>query len=138
VADVNPLLGLDFVMFWHKVAGAGIRAYRAGEEIVPEPDDMDYVLPPDTDLFAPIFRDVKDGSSWSLNDIWLKVQETLNPYAEIEKAAPASGGANRTHPLPWNSYCRDFGRTPAAGTRLPRRSDVDRTGDCLDRGGAQG
>jgi hypothetical protein len=92
VADVNPLLGLDFVMFWHKacaIAGAGIRAYRAGEEIVPEPDDMDYVLPPDTDLFAPIFRDVKDGSSWSLNDIWLKVQETLNPYAEIEKAAPA-------------------------------------------------
>ena len=90
-ADVNPLLGLDFVMFWHKacaVAGAGIRVYRAGEEIVPEPDDIDWVLPADTDLFAPIFRNVKEGSSWSLNDVWLKVQETLDPYAEIEKAAP--------------------------------------------------
>ena len=67
VAGVNPLLGLDFVMFWHKacaIGGAGIRAYRAGEEVIPEPDDMDYVLPPDTNLFAPIFRDVKDGSSW--------------------------------------------------------------------------
>ena len=91
VPDVNPLLGLDFVLFWHKacaIAGVGIRAYRAGEEIVPEPNDMDYVLPPDTDLFAPIFRDVNDGSTWSLNDIWLEVQGTLDPYDEIEKAAP--------------------------------------------------
>jgi hypothetical protein len=90
-ADVNPLLGMDLVMFWHKacaITGAGIRTYRAGEEIVPEPDDIDYVLPADTDLFTPIFHDVKDGSSWSLNDVWRKVQETLNPYSEIEKAAP--------------------------------------------------
>jgi hypothetical protein len=90
-ADVNPLLGLDLVMFWHKacqILGIGVRTYRSEEETVPEPDDMDYVLPAGTDLLAPIFRDVKDGSSWSVNDVWRKIQETLNPYSEIEKAAP--------------------------------------------------
>ncbi|TYR36056.1 restriction endonuclease [Mesorhizobium microcysteis] len=90
-ADVNPLLGLDLVIFWHKacaITGAGIRTYRSGEEIVPEPDDADYVLPPDTDLFQPIFHDAEDSTSWSLNDVWRKVQETLNPYAEIAKGAP--------------------------------------------------
>lgn len=73
VTDINPILGLDLVMFWHKacaITGAGIRAYRAGDDTVPEPpDDVEYILPPDTDLFAPIFHDTEDGSSWSLNDV---------------------------------------------------------------------
>lgn len=91
VADINPILGLDLVMFWHKacaITGAGIRAYRAGDDTAPEPNDVEYVLPPDTDLFAPIFHHTEDGSSWSLNDVWRKVQETLNPYAEIAKGEP--------------------------------------------------
>lgn len=91
VADINPLLGLDFVLFWHKacaVTGVGIRTYRADERIVPEPHDADYVLSSDTDIFAPIFHDLDGGSRWSLNDVWQKVQETLNPYSQIEKAAP--------------------------------------------------
>jgi hypothetical protein len=78
-------------MFWHKacaITGAGIRANRAGDDTVPEPDGVEYILPPDTDLFAPIFHDTVDGSSWSLNDVWRKVQETLNPYAEIAKGEP--------------------------------------------------
>ncbi len=92
VTDINPILGLDLVMFWHKacaITGAGIRAYRAGDDTVPEPpDDVEYTLPPDTDLFAPIFHNTEDGSCWSLNDVWRKVQDTLNPYAEIAKGAP--------------------------------------------------
>lgn len=91
IADINPLLGLDFVVFWHKacaITGAGIRAYRSGDETVPEPDEVDYVLPPDTDLFAAIFHNTEDGSSWSLNEVWGKVQETLNPYAKIAKGEP--------------------------------------------------
>lgn len=91
VVDINPILGLDLVMFWHKacaITGAGIRAYRAGDDTVPEPDDVEYILPPDTDLFSQIFHDTEDGSSWSLNDVWRKVQETLNPYAEIAKGEP--------------------------------------------------
>jgi hypothetical protein len=91
VTDINPILGLDLVLFWHKacaITGAGIRAYRAGDDTVPKPDDMEYILPPDTDLFAPIFHDTEDGASWSLNDVWRKVQVTLNPYAEIAKGEP--------------------------------------------------
>lgn len=91
VADINPILGLDLAMFWHKacaITRAGIRAYRAEDDTVPEPDDVEYLLSPDTDLFAPIFHDTGDGSSWSLNDVWRKVQESLNPYAEIAKGEP--------------------------------------------------
>lgn len=91
VADINPILDLDLVMFWHKacaITGAGIRAYRAVEDRVPDTDDVEYTLPTDMDLFAPIFHDTEDGSSWSLNDVWRKVQETLNPFAEIAKGEP--------------------------------------------------
>ncbi|WP_313059717.1 restriction endonuclease [Agrobacterium cavarae] len=91
VSDINPILGLDLVMFWHKacaITGAGIRAYRAGDDAALEPNDVEFVLPPDTDLFAPIFHHTEDGSSWSLNDVWRKVQETLNPYSEIGKGEP--------------------------------------------------
>ncbi|WP_421917125.1 restriction endonuclease [Mesorhizobium sp.] len=102
VTDINPILGLDPVMFWHKacaITGAGIRAYRAGDDTVPEPpDDVEYILLPDTDLFAPIFHDTDDGSSWSLNDVWRKVQEALNPYAEIAKGEPA---ITRTARIPY-------------------------------------
>lgn len=91
VSDLNPLLELDMVMFWHKacaVTAVGIRRYRPGEDAVPEPEDADYILPPDTDLFAAIFHDTEDGSSWSLNHVWRQVQEALEPYAEVEKGAP--------------------------------------------------
>ena len=91
VEDLNPLLGLDVVIFWHKgcvCTGAGIRIYRPNEgDVLPEPDEIDYVLPSNTDLSAPIFHG-EDGSSWSINSIWREVQNSLDPYAEIEKAAP--------------------------------------------------
>jgi hypothetical protein len=89
--DLNPLLGLDVVIFWHKgcvCTGVGIRTFRPDEDDVrPEPDGIDYVLPSDTDLSAPIFHG-EGGSSWSINSIWREVQNSLDPYAEIEKAAP--------------------------------------------------
>ena len=90
-SDLNPLLNLDAVVFWHKgcvCTGVGVRTYRPEEgDVRPEPDEIDYVLPSDTDLSAPIFHD-EDGSSWSINSIWREVQNSLDPYAEIEKAAP--------------------------------------------------
>jgi hypothetical protein len=89
--DLNPILGLDFVVFWHKgcaCTGVGARTYRPDEgDVRPEPDEVDYVLPSDTDLSAPIFHG-EDGSSWSINSIWLEVQKSLDPYVEIEKGAP--------------------------------------------------
>ncbi len=55
--DLNPLLGLDLVIFWHKgcvCTGVGIRFYRPDEvDVRPEPSEIDYVLPADTDLTAP-------------------------------------------------------------------------------------
>lgn len=89
--DINPLLSLDLVVFWHRACactGIGIRTYRESEgDARPEPDEIDYVLPNDTDLSAQIFHG-DDGASWSINSIWYEVQESLSPYAEIEKAAP--------------------------------------------------
>lgn len=91
VEDLNPLLGLDVVIFWHKgcvCTGVGIRTYRPGEgDVRPEPDEIDYVLPSDTDLSAQIFHG-EDGSSWSINSIWREVQNSLDPYVDIEKAVP--------------------------------------------------
>ncbi|MEO6389330.1 MAG: restriction endonuclease [Croceibacterium sp.] len=92
VKDLNPLLGLDFVVFWHKrcaCTGVGVQLHRCEEGgNSSERDEVDYVLPSDTDLFADIFHNTETGSSCSINSIWLEVQDSLNPYAEIENGAP--------------------------------------------------
>ncbi|WP_128970602.1 hypothetical protein [Bradyrhizobium tropiciagri] len=69
VADINQLLKLDFVVFWHKacaLAGVGIQTFRPAEAGTTSPDEIDFSLPEDIDLFAPIFRDTDSGSTWSL------------------------------------------------------------------------
>ncbi|WP_440640791.1 restriction endonuclease [Bradyrhizobium sp. PUT101] len=91
VADINQFLKLDFVIFWHKacaLAGVGIRTFRSAESGTTPPDEFDFTLPEDTDLFAPIFRNTGDGSTWSLNDVWQEVQAALNPFGDIAKGAP--------------------------------------------------
>ncbi|MER9178145.1 restriction endonuclease [Mesorhizobium sp. M0955] len=91
VADINQLLKLDFVLFWHKscaLAGVGIRAFRSAEPDTPPPNEFDFALSDGTDLFAPLFRNIDNGSTWSVNDIWREVQAALNPFADIEKGAP--------------------------------------------------
>lgn len=92
LSDLNPALGLDLVIFWHKAfapTGVGVRKFNILEyDARPEPDEADYVFPADTDLHAEIFHDSADGTSWSLNSIWLKVQGELDPFSEIEKGAP--------------------------------------------------
>jgi hypothetical protein len=101
LSDLSPLLGLDLVVFWHKgccCTGVAVRSFRPGEgDTRPEVDDADYILPSDTDIFAEIFHDDADGTHWSINSIWLEVQETLDPYADIEKAAPATVRTARIH-----------------------------------------
>lgn len=52
------------------------------------PDEFDFTLPQDTDLFAAIFRNTDDGSAWSLNDVWQEVQAALNPFGDTAKGAP--------------------------------------------------
>lgn len=101
LSDLSPLLGLDLVVFWHKgcsCTGVAVRSFRQGEgDTRPEVDEADYYLPSDTDIFAEIFHDDAEGTRWSINSIWLEVQESLDPYAEIEKAAPAELRTARIH-----------------------------------------
>lgn len=43
--------------------------------------DVDFVLPEDTDPFGPIILSAETGRSWSLNDLWLQLQEAVGPLA---------------------------------------------------------
>lgn len=101
LSDLSPLLGLDLVVFWHKgccCTGVAVRSFRPNEgDARPEVDESDYVLPHDTDIFADIFHNDAAGTHWSINSIWLEVQESLDPYADIEKAAPATLRTARIH-----------------------------------------
>ena len=58
VSDINSLLRLEFVLFWHKACGVarvGIRKFRSLDWKMPSAEDLDYMLPEDTDPLAPIF-----------------------------------------------------------------------------------
>ncbi len=89
--DLNDLLRLDFVLFWHRasaIARVGIRGFQTAEWTVPSPRDVDLVLPSDTDPFAPIFRNTELDTRWSLNDLWHQTQQTVDAFADVPKAAP--------------------------------------------------
>ncbi|ANH04023.1 restriction endonuclease [Shinella sp. HZN7] len=89
--DINSLLRLDFVLFWHKacaVSRVGIRKFRSLDWKMPSSEDVDFVLPENTDPFAPIFRNDETGGTWSLNDLWHQLQEATDPFEGIEKAQP--------------------------------------------------
>jgi hypothetical protein len=91
VAEINSILRLDFVLFWHKacaIARVGIRRFRSLDWRVPSPQDVDFTLPEDTDPFAPIFRNTESDSTWSLNDLWHQIQEAADPFDGIQKAQP--------------------------------------------------
>ncbi len=91
IDDINSLLRLDLVLFWHKacaISQVGIRRFQSLEWKMPEPSDVDFVLPENTDPFAPIFRNNETGSTWSLNDLWHQVQEVADPFEGVEKAQP--------------------------------------------------
>jgi hypothetical protein len=90
-AEINSLLRLDFVLFWHKactIARVGIRTFRSLDWKVPDPNDIDFTLPEDADPFAHIFRNTETGATWSLNDLWYRIQEAADPFADVVKAQP--------------------------------------------------
>jgi len=87
-AEINKLIRLDFVLFTHKrcaLARVGIRLFRSLDWTLPDPEDVDFVLPSSSDPFSTIFRNTDTGATWSLNDLWLQLQEATNPFADIEK-----------------------------------------------------
>ena len=89
--DINSLLRLDFALFWHRacaISRVGLRKFRTLDWTTPSPEDVDFVLPADTDPFAPIFRNDETGGTWSLNDLWHQLQQATDPFEGIEKAQP--------------------------------------------------
>lgn len=91
VADLNPLARLDFVWFNHKVAAiqsVGFRCFRSLEWQFPEAGEIDGFVPVDTDLNQPIFTNLDEGHSWSINDLWVRLQEVTDPFASITKGDP--------------------------------------------------
>jgi hypothetical protein len=90
-STINALMRLDFVLFPHKRAApvrVALRFARDGEWRMPDPNAIDMVLPETTNLYAPIFRNTETNAIWSLNDLWLQVQEGTNPFGDIEKGQP--------------------------------------------------
>ena len=88
--DVSRLLRIDLVLFNHRrcaAAGVGLRIFRPGAWTMPDPRALDIVLPPATDLHRSIFRNIENGRTWSINDLWCQLQETTDPFAGIERGA---------------------------------------------------
>jgi len=88
VAEISQLLRLDFVLFTHKKAAPvriALRLARDSDWSPPDPRAVDLVLPDKTDPFAPIFKNIESGTTWSLNDLWRQLQETIDQFAEIIK-----------------------------------------------------
>ena len=54
---------------------------------MPHPDKFDFLLPENTDLHSHLFRNSETGKSWSVNDLWLQLQEATNPFVEIKMGA---------------------------------------------------
>ena len=89
--QLNHLLGLHLVVFWHRrvsLKSVRLRLARAERWTVPNPDAVDLILPDDIDLFAPLFRNTDEGHRWSINDIWHQLQDVANPYASLPKMVP--------------------------------------------------
>lgn len=87
-AEISKLIKIDFVLFTHPrcaIAHVGIRLFKSLDWTVPDPESVDLALPPTTNPFSPIFRNTETGATWSLNDLWLQLQEATNPFADIEK-----------------------------------------------------
>jgi hypothetical protein len=89
-ADINKLMKLDFVLFTHKrctLVRVAIRMFRPLDWTIPDPGQVDFVLPPDTDPHSPLFTNTETGTHWSLNDLWLQLQEATDPFAGIAKGS---------------------------------------------------
>lgn len=89
--QLNPLLSLDFVLFWHPriaLRSIGLIYARGGKSKLPDPSKPDRLLPENIDLLAPLFRNVDEGHRWSVNDVGRQLQEAANPFPYLAKGEP--------------------------------------------------
>lgn len=90
-ADINKLMKLDFVLFTHKrceLIRVAIRTFRSLDWTLPDPVQVDFILPSDTDPHSLLFTNTETGTCWSPNDLWLQLQEATDLFAGIEKGSP--------------------------------------------------
>lgn len=79
-------LRLDFVFLNHRrsaMVRAGIRLFKDLNWTLPDPSNVDFVFPSDTDPFLKIFRNTETHDIWSLNDLWLQIQEATDPFSGV-------------------------------------------------------
>jgi hypothetical protein len=89
--EINQMMRLDFILFTHKrcvLIHIAIRPFRAEPWKIPDTNEIELSLPNTTDLFAPIFRNIETKATWSINDLWLQLQDVTDPFAGIEKGEP--------------------------------------------------
>lgn len=86
--DINNLMRIDFVLFTHRrcaIARVAIRCFRSLEWTMPSPEQFDFTLPHGMDPYSPRFTSMETGATWSVNDLWLQLQEATDPFAGMEK-----------------------------------------------------
>lgn len=86
--EINRLMRLDFVLFTHKrcaLARVALRFFRSSKWSIPDQNKVDLILPRTTDTRRHIFKNTKSAASWSLNDLWLQLQQATDPFSGIAK-----------------------------------------------------
>ncbi|MCB8942427.1 MAG: restriction endonuclease [Ardenticatenaceae bacterium] len=87
-AEISALMKIDFVLFNHpscQIARVGLRYHRTEPWDLPNPEIVDYILPDNTDVLAPIFTNVATDETWSLNHLWKQLQEATNPLEGVPR-----------------------------------------------------
>jgi len=90
LAGINPLIKkIDFVLFPHAriaVLKIACRRFRSLNWTIPKESDFDFELPEDTSTTNHIFRNTETGHTWSLNDMWLQINEAFNPFQYVPRS----------------------------------------------------
>lgn len=89
--DLNQFVKMDFVLFWHRKAliwKVGVRKFRRADWKLPSPDAVDFEIDVLGDFHKPIFRNRDTNRRWSINDLWLQVQEACDPFVGVPKLQP--------------------------------------------------
>jgi hypothetical protein len=86
--EINKLLKIDFLLFTHRrctLVRIAFRKFKWLDWTISELSKFDFILPPETDPNSLIFKNIETGDRWSINDLWLQLQQATNPFAGIEK-----------------------------------------------------
>lgn len=139
-AELNPFMGLDLVHFSHRraaIVSVGLRFATSTDWTVPNDGELDMAMPEDVDLSAPIFRNVDEGHSWSINDIWHQLQASADPFAGLAKgAAPVVRGACFPYPAMSPSRARQGSSALAMSFSMSRFGSRSRRFGAVMRNGS--